>query len=173
MADLVLINGGSSKGSEDLNSKLLGEDASYYRRGANIVPGRVLAASVIDGKPVVNLPGPTIGAFAAMDWCGRYLIPHLQGIPMKPRAKVEARVVEAPKPMPRRVGPDGIARGPREMMNLVTVEPEADGNGYAAGVPPAQRPPRRLHERERRLHRPHRRRAHQGGRHHRDRADVS
>lgn len=96
VADLVLINGGSSKGSEDFNSKLLEEDASYYRHGANIVPGRVLATSVIDGKPVVNLPGPTIGAFAATDWCVRYLIPHLQGIPMKPRAKVEARVVEAP-----------------------------------------------------------------------------
>lgn len=39
-ADVVLINGGSSCGSEDFNSFLLKERASYFSHGIKAVPGR-------------------------------------------------------------------------------------------------------------------------------------
>ena len=38
-ADMVLINGGSSRGSEDYNSELLQERATFFAHGVKAVPG--------------------------------------------------------------------------------------------------------------------------------------
>lgn len=113
-ADLVLINGGSSKGSEDFNAALLADGATFYQHGVLLRPARVAAASVIDGKPHVNLPGPTMAAFVVWQWLVRYAIAKLQGKPAFARAKVKA-VLAAPK-QPTGHGPKGPKdnKGPKE-----------------------------------------------------------
>lgn len=90
-ADLVLINGGSSKGEEDFNADLLQEKASFFRHGIKAIPGRPVGISIINEKPVINLPGPTIATLIAMDWCVYGLVHHYYGIkpPVRPTLKVK------------------------------------------------------------------------------------
>lgn len=73
-SDIVIINGGSSRGSEDFNSELLREKASVFRHGIRAAPGRPVGIAVIENKPVINMPGPPIATFIALDWCIRGLI---------------------------------------------------------------------------------------------------
>lgn len=105
-ADIVLINGGSSRGEEDYNSCMLQKRATYFRHGVRAVPGRPIGMSIIEGKPVVNVPGPVLAAFLAMDWLVRGLVAHFYGIPSSRRQSVRARMaapVKKPKPFERLV----------------------------------------------------------------------
>jgi molybdopterin molybdotransferase/putative molybdopterin biosynthesis protein len=92
--DIVLINGGSSKGAEDFNTELLHKNASLYRHGIRVVPGRPVTIAIIDGKPVINLPGPTLATFLAMDWCVFGLVHHYFGLPAPIRPKLKVRLVK-------------------------------------------------------------------------------
>lgn len=68
-SDLVIINGGSSKGSEDYNIEILkenGEVLSHFVKGG---PGRPIAFALIDGKPIINMPGPAVSAIYVFHWC--------------------------------------------------------------------------------------------------------
>lgn len=94
-ADIVLINGGSSKGAEDFNSYLLQEKASFFRHGIKAIPGRPVAISIINGKPVINLPGPVIATFLAMDWCVFGLVHHYYGLPVPVRPKMKVKLAHA------------------------------------------------------------------------------
>ena len=76
-ADLVLINGGSSRGEEDFNSQLLERRGSFFRHGVKAVPGRPVAFSIVDGKPVINVPGPVAAAYL-----GGTLVPVRVGLPL-------------------------------------------------------------------------------------------
>lgn len=67
-ADMVLINGGSSKGSEDYSIALIekyGKVLQHYVRSA---PGRPMSVSIVQDKLVINVPGPTFAAMAVSDW---------------------------------------------------------------------------------------------------------
>ncbi len=67
-SDIVIINGGSSRGSEDFNSYLLQEKSSFFVHGVKTVPGRPVGFAIIDDKPVINIPGPVNAASIAADW---------------------------------------------------------------------------------------------------------
>lgn len=73
-ADVVIINGGSSKGLEDYNTKLLEKNGDLLCHGAAAAPGRPIGIAVIQNKPVINLPGPTAAAFYGLDWCIRAIV---------------------------------------------------------------------------------------------------
>jgi molybdopterin molybdotransferase len=90
-ADLVLINGGSSKGEEDFNSDVLQKRASFFRHGIKAIPGRPVGISMINKKPVINLPGPVIATLLAMDWCVFGLVHHYYGLTptVRPTLKVK------------------------------------------------------------------------------------
>lgn len=91
-ADIVLINGGSSMGSEDFVSGLLSRKASWYQHGVRSVPGMPVAVSIINGKPVINLPGPPFAAFCALDWCVKALIAFWYGCAVPQRRSVQAKL---------------------------------------------------------------------------------
>lgn len=100
-ADIILINGGSSKGSEDHTVGLLKERSSFLQHGIKSIPGIPVALSIVDGKPVINLPGPPFAAFCALDWCVRALIYRAQGREMLSPQKVSAVLLqEVHKPAP-------------------------------------------------------------------------
>jgi len=118
-ADIVLINGGSSKGAEDFNARLLQKKASFFRHGIKAVPGRPVALAVIDDKPVINLPGPIIATFLAMDWCVRGLLYHYYGLPVPARPKIKVKLGQPLKKNPN-----------VEMFCRMTLTKQSDG--YAA-----------------------------------------
>jgi molybdopterin molybdotransferase/putative molybdopterin biosynthesis protein len=98
-ADLVLINGGSSKGAEDFNTGLLRKKAALFRHGIRVIPGRPVGIAVIDGKPAINMPGPTFATFLAMDWCVSGLVHYYYGLPAPQRPKLKVRLK---KPLQKR-----------------------------------------------------------------------
>ncbi|HPM00174.1 MAG TPA: molybdopterin molybdotransferase MoeA [Bacillota bacterium] len=84
-ADIVLINGGSSMGSEDYASRLLQKHAEWFQHGIRCIPGIPIALAIIDKKPVINLPGPTLASYYAMDWCVKAMVFHMlkQDMPLR------------------------------------------------------------------------------------------
>lgn len=92
--DLVIINGGSSRGEEDFNSEILQRRGSFFRHGVRTVPGRPIAASIIDGKPVLNVPGPAAACYLAAHWCLSALIAHYYGVPAPQCPQVQAVLTE-------------------------------------------------------------------------------
>ena len=88
-ADLVIINGGSSMGGEDFNAQFLEENGRILAHGVAAGPGKPVCAAVLDGKPVINIPGPPIALFYVMDWCIKPLISRILHIPTPERPKLE------------------------------------------------------------------------------------
>lgn len=64
--DMVILSGGTSKGAGDLSYRLIGRlgRPGILAHGVALKPGKPLCLAVIDGKPVVILPGfPTSAIF--------------------------------------------------------------------------------------------------------------
>lgn len=106
-ADLVLINGGSSRGEEDFNSHMLERRGSFFRHGVKAVPGRPVGFAIVDGKPVINVPGPVAAAYLAEHWCLSALVCHWYGLP-DPQYPTVRAVLD--KPLKKRPGFEMIAR---------------------------------------------------------------
>jgi molybdopterin molybdotransferase/putative molybdopterin biosynthesis protein len=98
----VIINGGSSKGAEDHNARLLAERGELISHGVSSAPGRPLCLALIGGKPVINLPGPLFAAYFSSDWCVRGIISRFLGIPLplRPRIKASLRGGGGPRKLP-------------------------------------------------------------------------
>lgn len=93
-ADIVIINGGSSKGSEDYNARLLTERGEVLCHGVAAAPGRPMCVALVDNKPAVNLPGPPLALFYGMDWLVRALICKATCLPFPQRPTVTATLVD-------------------------------------------------------------------------------
>ena len=91
-SDVVIINGGSSKGSEDFNTRLLASKGELLFHWVKAGPGRPMSIAIIDGKPVINVPGPSIGAFYGLDWCIHAIVCRLLGLPTPERVKVRGKL---------------------------------------------------------------------------------
>jgi molybdopterin molybdotransferase/putative molybdopterin biosynthesis protein len=89
-ADVVLINGGSSKGEEDLNARLLRNRGQLICHGAAAAPGRPLAVALIDGKPVINVPGPMVACCYVFDWCVAPVVAHALEVAPSEHRRVQA-----------------------------------------------------------------------------------
>lgn len=61
--DLVVINAGSSAGSEDYSSKIIEELGKVVAHGIAIKPGKPAILGKINNKPVVGLPGYPVSAY--------------------------------------------------------------------------------------------------------------
>lgn len=101
-ADAVLLNGGSSKGEEDYTARLLEERGTALFHWVAAAPGKPMCVALIDGVPVINLPGPPLAVLYGMDWCVRALVCRLLHRPMPRRQTVKCVLTEdirAPKDM--------------------------------------------------------------------------
>ena len=73
--DIVVINAGSSKGSDDWNIEMLDEIGQVLYHETNHGPGHHSSGSVVEGVPIVGISGPPGGAAFTMDF---YLYPLIQ-----------------------------------------------------------------------------------------------
>ena len=78
--DVVLFNGGSSKGSEDFNKPLLAKRGTITTLIMNSGPGRPVGAGVINGKAVLVCPGPPMSMVNVMEYFVSSLIDCWLGI---------------------------------------------------------------------------------------------
>lgn len=60
---------------------MLERRGSFFRHGVKAVPGRPVGFAIVDGKPVINVPGPVAAAYLAEHWCLSALVCHWYGLP--------------------------------------------------------------------------------------------
>lgn len=65
--DLVVINAGSSAGSEDYSSAIIKELGELIAHGIAIKPGKPAILGKINNKPVIGLPGYPVSAYFVFD----------------------------------------------------------------------------------------------------------
>lgn len=81
-ADVVLLNAGSSAGSEDFTSAVIGELGTVLVHGVTMMPGKPTILGVVRNKPVVGVPGYPVSAILAFEEFVRPLLYALQGLPV-------------------------------------------------------------------------------------------
>lgn len=147
-ADIVVLNGGSSKGSDDWCVEVLEEMGEMVCHQMSHGPAHHSSLAVVDGVPVVGVSGPPAGAEFALRFYLRPLVRAWLGLDPAP-ATARARLAEDfPKHGPRGPkGPEGKGgpgkggpgRPPEGFRGIraVLVEPAGDGGLVArpAGGP--------------------------------------
>lgn len=89
-ADIVLVNAGSSAGSEDFTADVISSLGKVLIHGVATKPGKPVILGVVGGKPVVGLPGYPVSAYLGLDLFVKPLIFHKTG-----RVSPEPRMIEA------------------------------------------------------------------------------
>ena len=88
--DLVVINAGSSAGSEDFTSTLVAELGKLCVHGIAIRPGHPVVLGVAKGKALVGIPGYPVSAALTFDLLVKPLLYQWQGIRPPERPMVDA-----------------------------------------------------------------------------------
>jgi putative molybdopterin biosynthesis protein len=66
--DFIIVNAGSSAGSEDFTGKVIQELGEVYSHGLATKPGKPTILGKINRKPVIGLPGYPISAYLSLEW---------------------------------------------------------------------------------------------------------
>jgi len=78
--DVIIINAGSSAGSEDHTANLIDELGEVLVHGVAIMPGKPTVLGDIRGKPVIGNPGYPVSAVISMEQFVRPLLYRMQGL---------------------------------------------------------------------------------------------
>ena len=73
-SDIVIINAGSSKGTDDFAHEVIAEMGEIFNHQVDTGPGKHTMYALVDGVPVVGLSGPTPCCDCTFDWYVRPLI---------------------------------------------------------------------------------------------------
>ncbi|WP_432665915.1 molybdopterin biosynthesis protein [Wukongibacter baidiensis] len=65
--DIVVINAGSSAGTEDYTSKIIEEIGKLIIHGVAIKPGKPAILGKVNGKPVIGIPGYPVSAYIVFE----------------------------------------------------------------------------------------------------------
>lgn len=91
-SDIIVVNAGSSAGSEDYSVHVLGDLGQVVLHGVAIRPGKPVMAAVVDGKPVIGLPGYPVSTWLTADLFLKPLVYRFRGLPAPRRQRVQARL---------------------------------------------------------------------------------
>lgn len=81
--DIVVINAGSSAGSEDFTAGVIRELGEVLLHGVNIKPGKPVVLGVVSGKPVLGIPGYPVSAFITFNLFVKPLVFKRLGLDMR------------------------------------------------------------------------------------------
>jgi putative molybdopterin biosynthesis protein len=86
--DLVLVNAGSSAGSEDYTARIVGELGELVVHGCAIRPGHPIILGVARGKPIIGIPGYPVSTVLTNELFVKPLIYRMLGalVPTRPKA---------------------------------------------------------------------------------------
>lgn len=146
--DIMIVNAGSSAGSEDYTSAVAGRLGEVIVHGVAIKPGKPTILGVVEGRPFIGVPGYPVSASLACELFLRSLMARMLARPVEPLPQVTAtatrRIVSTPgatefvrvkvgdvggklvvTPLPRGAGAimslvkaDGIVRVPPEIQGI-------------------------------------------------------
>ncbi|HEY9160691.1 MAG TPA: molybdopterin biosynthesis protein [Desulfomonilia bacterium] len=106
-ADLILINAGSSAGSKDYTANIVAEIGEVLVHGVAMMPGKPTILGVIQGKPVIGIPGYTVSAVMSFEQFARPVIFGLQGLSLPERRTIR---VKPSRDIPSRLGTEEFVR---------------------------------------------------------------
>lgn len=116
-ADLILINAGSSAGSEDYTANIIGEMGEVLVHGVAMMPGKPTILGRIQHKPVAGIPGYMVSAVLSYEQFVRPFLFSLQGI-RPPRQRTLQ--VKPSRDIPSKLGTEEFLR-----VNIGTVGDKA------------------------------------------------
>jgi len=105
--DFVIINAGASAGSKDYTAQVLAELGEVVLHGVNIKPGKPVILAIVNGKPVIGLPGYTVSAVITLHLFVKDLVDALLGTVPKPSRFIEASLS---RPLASRLGVEEFIR---------------------------------------------------------------
>ncbi len=79
--DMVIVNAGSSAGTEDFTVHVLRELGEVIVHGVSIKPGKPVILAIVRGKPVIGLPGYPVSAYIGFE---NFVQPVLQMMGKRP-----------------------------------------------------------------------------------------
>jgi len=82
--DVVAVIAGSSAGRADFVPRLIGEMGELIAHGVDLMPGKPMSLGVIEGTPVVGVPGYPVSAYVVGEQFLKPLIYRLLGRPTPP-----------------------------------------------------------------------------------------
>lgn len=91
-ADIVLVNAGSSAGSEDFTAGVVGSLGSVLVHGVAVKPGKPVILGEVHGKPVVGVPGYPVSAYLSLELFLKPVIFGKLGLVAPPAEKMDAVV---------------------------------------------------------------------------------
>ena len=90
--DIVLVNAGSSAGSEDYTARVIESLGELVVHGTAIRPGHPIALGVVDGKPVLGIPGYPVSAALTCELFVKPLIERMLGVATSVRSTAQATI---------------------------------------------------------------------------------
>ena len=105
--DIVIIIAGSSAGEHDFTVRALESLGDILVHGIDVMPGNPAILAVINGKPVIGLPGYPVSAVVICQQVLRKLIAHYLGRPAEEPQKIRAVL---PRKVPSRLGLEEFVR---------------------------------------------------------------
>jgi putative molybdopterin biosynthesis protein len=94
-SDMIVINAGTSGGSEDFTATVLAGLGRVCCHGVAIRPGRPVILAVVQGKPVVGLPGYPVSCMLTAELFTQELLYDFQRKSMPPKQTVQAQLSRA------------------------------------------------------------------------------
>lgn len=92
--DMVIVNAGSSAGSKDYTVHIIEELGQVVHHGIAIKPGKPTILGVVQGKPVIGIPGYPVSAYLVFDLFMRPLIYRVTGQGRQNEDYVEATLTK-------------------------------------------------------------------------------
>ena len=89
-SDIVVINAGSSAGLEDYTASLVEDLGELVVHGAAIRPGHPVILGVVDGTPVLGIPGYPVSAALTCDLFLKPLVEQMLGVRVPARERITA-----------------------------------------------------------------------------------
>lgn len=80
LADIVILNAGSSAGTEDFTVHVIAELGQVITHGVATRPGKPVITGTVQGTPVIGLPGYPVSAYLCLEWFARPLVFHYFGL---------------------------------------------------------------------------------------------
>lgn len=100
-ADIVILNGGSSKGTDDKAMEVLASIGEILVYEVDYGPGKHTTVTMVGTKPIVGTVGPTIGAEYAVEWYVLPLINKYLSLPTIAPRRLQVKLLdEIPAPTP-------------------------------------------------------------------------
>lgn len=93
-ADMIITSGGTSVGKRDYVPAVVGSMGKLLVHGVGISPGKPTALGIINGKPVVCIPGYPVAGIVALFYFGKTAFRRLGHIPDEPERIVRCVLSE-------------------------------------------------------------------------------